>query len=419
MKDVGVSALERWLRFETELMHRGGDPLRVAPDTTNIKDEFLPDSQCASFTIGAYWVDAKWVQSFSKEPLGSVERYFFREFRGTTEVLFLVHPVSKMLYTDFLAQSGAYEAFPENGGLRVIPTASARTVLIWPQAWINEPFFAKLSVDGFIGEVDRKLTAEDLTRSIGVSRILHAASSDLPSNFKFLCETLAIAPKTSKGFGFLIRPVPDAVQTNDLGLIPCFSVYSRARGRTILEKLVNESGKNSVDFLTTCFLAPFAKQWAQLVVEEGFIPEPHAQNLLLEFDKQGKSTGVFVHRDLEGFFVDFEHRKNVGKPIPADLPMVTPLPKNYTQYRLFHRAFNSVYRYFQGTILYELNRFLPRMMECSGETVSFVRSDLEGIFVRELELALSAYTDRRVQLKGPRYKTNLTSAIKRARRDFF
>lgn len=400
-------------------MHRGGDPLRVAPDTTNIDSAFLPDSHRASFKVGAYWVKERFVRVFRGTSLGSVERYFFREFRGSREVLFLVHPTSSYLYSTFLRDSAASEAFPESGGLRVSPTSSTRTVLVWPQQWITEPFFAKLSLDGTIGEVDRKLTSEALARSVGVSQIIHAASPDLPNNFKFLSETLAITPNQAKGYGFLVRPVPIGITSNDFELVPFFSLYSRLRGSSMLEKIIRGSGKNAIEFLTENLLTPFAKQWTRLVVEEGFIPEPHAQNLLMEFDSQGLSTGVFVHRDLESFFIDLTHRRQTGKPLPAHLPMVSPLPQNYSQYRLFHRAFNSVYRYFQGTILYEINRILPQIIENNGEGHSFISSDIEHIFVKELEYSFSYYTNNNVQLGGFQYKRNLKKAIIKARKEFF
>lgn len=414
-----TTALERWIYCERKLMHRGRDFQRVAPDTTNVDRAFLPESTGASFNIGSFWIDERFVRIFEGAAQSSVERYFFRDVEGRKQVLFLVHPMSKQLYSGFLRRCGAIEAFPKTGGLRVSPTSSTRTVLVWPQYWITQPFFVKLSLDGYIGEADRKLTTETLVRSVGISKTIETAGSHTPRNFNFLRETLAIAPNGTRGYGFLVRRIPTSVLSDENDLIPLFSLYSHMREGSLLQKMISTSGRDVIDFLTETLLSPFAKQWTQLVVEEGFIPEPHAQNLLLELDRQGRSTGTFFHRDLEAFFVDFEHRRRVNKPIPADLPAVTSAQRNYSQYRLFHRAYNSLHRYFQGTVLYELDRALPHLIAKLGTAGKLTSSTIEQLFVNELERALSEYASKPVKLSGPAYKRSLKKAIIKARDTYY
>lgn len=399
-------------------MHRGGDPSRVRPDTIDLDVRYLPEAKCSSFGLMAYWVDESFVIVFSAQPISAQERrMFFAEIDGRQHVLFLVHPAAKHLYVDFLKDSGAR---PADIVFRGSPTASTRTLLTWVEGRENEAFFAKLSVPAAIGNVVRTLSDQTLSRSVGVTSILDCARSELPSSIKFLRDSLAVIPRGAGGFGFLVRHIPEEVLLGRVDFVPLFSLYSRSsRELPWLARLIETSRMSTSDFLMERLLAPFAQQWVQLVVEEGVIPEPHAQNLLIEFDHSGRLTGTFVHRDMESLFIDMRHRHKAAKPMPTNLPLVSSVAQNYSQFRLLKRAYNSVHRHFQGTILYEIDRLISEWKrEGVLSTQCEFCDDLESAFVAELERVLGIRCERAVHLNNPGYPEALKAAIVRARRMF-
>lgn len=414
--------IRQWNWFERGLMHRGGDLLRVAPDATDVDPVFLPESDATSFELGAYWIDERFVRVYSADPVASILECSFFMTRGERRyVLFLVHPFSKHLYAEFLASSNARPAFSPGEGLWASPTSSTRTVFVWGAQWQRRPFFAKLSVDGYIGDARRTLTAETLTRSIGVTSIIDAVRHELPANFKILRDAVAFVPCGANGLGFLVRPVPDEVVRQEVDFVPVFSLLSRRKdGGTWLAQLINVSEMSAYDFISENLLRPFARQWTRLVVEEGFIPEPHAQNLLVEMTRTGDLTGTFVHRDMEAFYVDLRHRSKAHKYVPTTLPTVSSLHKNYKQYRMLVRAFKSVYLYFQGTILYEIDRLFHEHRHDAMWSIPSCRSaSMERVFMRELELALEEYTGRTVCLRDGSYSEDLRRALQSARSRFY
>lgn len=414
------TAASRWNYYERRMMHRGGDPRRVAPDTTDVDCRFLPEARQAAFTLDAYWIDERFVRIYSGCVSGShLESCFFSTRGARRYVLFLIHPASRHLYCEFLQSSGARVAYPSGHGLWASPTSSTRTVLVWGEHWKAPPFFAKLSLAASIGEVERTLTPETMTRSIGVSRIIDAARHELPANFKFLRETLSISPRP-RGFGFIVRPIPEEVLRNEVDFVPIFSLYSRQADRIPwLARLISASRMNAHDFIAEHLIVPFAQQWTRLVVEQGFIPEPHAQNLLVEINRGGRMTGTFIHRDMEAFFIDLGHRHKARKHVPKHLPRVTPLRQNYSQFRLLKRAVNSVHRHFQGTVLYQINQLLYDWhYEGFFGNQRPARHSLEWTFSRELERSLGIYTRGPIQLRESSYAQDLKQSIQRARRGF-
>ncbi|MEZ0229142.1 MAG: hypothetical protein ACAI25_10995, partial [Planctomycetota bacterium] len=96
-------------------------------------------------------------------------------------------------------------------------------------------------------------------------------------------------------------------------------------------------------------------------------------------------TGRFLHRDLGGFTVDFEHRKKMGMEERASLPFIDDFAKEYHLDRAVERL-KDVRVYFSGGFVYNIDQELPKWQEkgwVSGDKVA------PGTFEAQFETALS------------------------------
>ena len=409
-------SLRKWNFYERRLLARGGDPARVRPDTSELDRAYLPESNFA-IKLDCYWISRRRVHCFiaGEVPL-HLKAQLFRTQRGISEVLLLVHPAAKSMYSEFIRRANAKKSITRYYGS---PTSSSRTLLVWPAERGNEAFFAKLSLPVMIGDAMRTLSAEVVSRSIGHSMILDDSANTLPLSFKYLPELIGVAPKTLQDAGMIVRGIPKEVITGKVSYIPAFALYGHSGRRTpILLQLALRSGKDLFSYIDDKLLRPFARHWLDLVIYEGFVPEPHAQNLLLEVNGRNELTGNFVHRDFEAFYVDLKHRKRAQKHIPYPLPMVKAIRLNYKQTHFDRRILKSIHSYFQGGFLFMLDRYVQLWKHQGLVDTSTNQVPLEEQFMFHLTNELSARCGKTVRPDPRGTLSWLSSSIKLAKRKY-
>lgn len=391
--------LRDWNYCERALLHRGGDPERVLPDTSDVESRYLPESNQV-FRVPAYWLKSRHVVCVRAEPLGrSLTENLFRSHSKEPEVLFLVHPSAYSRYKPFLRARQARSAHPPYWGA---PTSSTRTLLVWREGREESAFFAKLSLASEIGGAIRTLSQEYVSRSVGITAILDGSKETLPASFGYLREAVGLVPKGLENSGLIIRTVPEDVILGRISLVPMFALYAwRPSRRPLLLRLSAAAGLTPSDYIRDRLCRPFARQWLDLTIDHGFIPEPHAQNLLLETDSAGRTTGRFVHRDFECFYVDLSYRAAAGQFIPQDLPRVASLQMTYPRVFRRRRLANSIHRYFQGSVLFNIDQMLSTWADADVLRGPRPRAgESERTFAREMASALYQKTGERLPLSN-------------------
>ncbi len=319
--------LRAWMSNEQGRMSRSVDQTRLMA-LTNLQDPRFSPETGATFPIKSYWVDAQKMDTFQGLGLdGALKQVLTRTYRGNQQVRLLVHPESEGLYRDFLRGSQPAE------DLMATATASSRTLLVWPRDNPNTAFFAKVSLDKEIGGVRRTISGGEVARSVGINNVIALASRkrELPANFGYIPEVLSTIPRGMKEGGMVIRAIPKEVIAGKVSYVPLFSLYAEPKGggRPLLAEMIAKSGMAPQRFVREKLIQPLTRQYMQLSMLKGIIPEPHAQNVLLEVGPNGLPTGRFIHRDFGGFNIDFGHRKSAGLALPSTLPQINSLEQDY------------------------------------------------------------------------------------------
>ena len=386
--------LKAWISCEQGRMSRAVDHSRLMALTNHQDQRFAPETG-ATFPIKSYWVNADKMRTFKGLGLApELQSVMLRQHQGKRQVRLIVHPESEGLYANFL--KGAQPA----SSLMATATASSRTLLVWPRGKPAGAFFAKVSLDKEIGGVRRTISGGEVARSVGINNVLQLAGKrrELPSSFGFIPEVLSAIPRGMSEGGMVIRAIPKALMRGDVRYVPLFSLYAKPKngGQPLLQEMVAKSGMPMKQFVRDKIIRPFAKQWLKLSVQQGIVPEPHAQNVLLELGRDGLPTGRFIHRDFGGFNVDFAHRKSTGKAMPSKMPTITTLKQDYkvdrygTPGKQIGRNLDS---FFYGGFVYNLDSQVPKWRGAGVREGAFKK-----MLTRELEQQFRAMTGKKVRL---------------------
>ncbi len=382
------AAIREWIYAEQKLLSRAVDERRImAPRHNNQDPNFAPEKG-QIFEVKTYWVSAERMHGFLGDNIPSEFRTMFSRVKnGVTEYRLAVHPESVSLYEEVVR--GA----EQGKSLWATATASSRTLLVWEHGKESMPFFAKLSLNKEIGGVVRTIPKSEVVRSVGINNVLHAESSKLPEHFSFIPEVASMIPKGMDRGGMIIRTIPPELMSGKVKYVPLFSLYASPPegGPPLLARMIEKSGMEPSEFVKTRIIEPMAKQWFDMVVDFGVQMEPHAQNVLIELGKDGLPTGRFLHRDLGGFTVDFEHRKKLGIEERASRPFIDNFEKEYHLDRA-HERLKDVRVYFSGGFVYNIDQELPKWQEkgwVKGDKVA------PGTFEALFEEAMSKELERR------------------------
>jgi hypothetical protein len=396
-------SLQEWMRCEQGCLSRSVDTSRLRSPTENSQDpRFAPENR-ATFAVKSYWVDAGKMRTFEGMGLPRDLRGALTRTRGgKQQVRLIVHPESEALY------SNVTRSATRAPDLMATATASSRTLLVWPQGRPTSAFFAKVSLDKMIGGARRTVSEGETARSVGINNVLQLASrrSELPASFGFLPEVFSTIPRGMSEGGMIIRAIPPAAKSGAKRYVPLFSLYAQPQdgGRPMLAQMIRQSGQPASTFVRDKIIRPFAKQYLELAAKGGIIPEPHAQNVLIELDRGGQPTGKFVHRDFGGFNIDFQHRRSTGKAMPGRMPASTTVEADYkvgrygTPEQMVGRNLDV---FFYGGFVYNLDQNLKGWAQRGWIPKERLgKKTFKKMLAKELESQYRAQTSGRVRIRS-------------------
>lgn len=381
------------IHFEQErFLSASGDPELLEPDDSDLPPSLRPETQ-SRFSIRSFWIPEDQCLGLATSRLeGFVKRQMIREVNGQKQFRLFVHPSSEVLYsplTESLEEAEPYEA---------IPTASSRSLIVFPKNQPELAFIAKLSLDAVLGGVNRRIKDRNITTAIGHELLLEEGSDQLPRDFRWMPEVFGLIPNEVKNAGMLIRQIPRFMRGPTLDYIPVFSIISEypEGSPPLLAQDIRRSKLSASDYLRKRLVRPFVKHWMRLALHYGVIMEAHGQNLMIAVNRQtGQIIPQFAHRDLNGFTIDLSYWNSVGLRTPkAGLPKINSINSEYHQRRRFTTSRESLLHYFYGGILYDIERAINAWKEKAWIS----RVDLQGEFpladmlVEEVQLAYEKET---------------------------
>jgi hypothetical protein len=240
--------------------------------------------------------------------------------------------------------------------------ASHRTLLVWnPRANIP-PFGVKISLDRWVGGLDRKVKLYEIKRSVGISSLLVGTprAEFERQGILLLDDPIGLLHKQTNA-GILARDSPWKLGAGE-EIVPVFSLCASRDRRPRIVELVEASGLEPTAWVETFVLTPLIYQAYFLGMTEGVVGEMHEQNILMEL-RNGIPTKRFWHRDLGGFRADNDLRRLVNKGLEA-LPAHIHLEDLGKQCDVFHEWLHS---YLQGSLVYAVGHAMRNHFEIPND----------------------------------------------------
>ncbi|WP_414473918.1 IucA/IucC family C-terminal-domain containing protein [Microvirga sp. M2] len=277
---------------------------------TEASPRYRPERGAPSFELVAVNTPRDRVSVFQADPSPGLLQHFVRP-QG---VLFAVHP--ETWANETVERLGDIRALPRDMSIRVAPTASTRTVLALERPKNGPGYFLKLHYPVRISRFNRELRRKNIHNSVAVSRDLANLRFD---KFAYLPDTLGVAfGMDEQSWGFLVRETWPRPFVADRFLIPCFALYAgdlnHPDAPPLLVQMIDRLAAEPVSFVVDRILGPVVECWARAARQRGILLESHAQNTLLEVDRDCVPRRV-VHRDFD-VWVDpgARHRAGLGMP---------------------------------------------------------------------------------------------------------
>lgn len=201
---------------------------------------------------------------------------------------------------------------------KVIPTASARTVRLFNgnQYW----GYLKLHYNGIIDRVIRTINEDYCSQSIIVSNMLEEIiRNDENEDWGFYREPYAMLAEVNNKdrdkIGMVYRENKPIVQKDIDIIVPFFGLWSKdflyPNDDVLLVQILNECCGSQVDWVVEKIVEPLIRNYFSLLINYGFQPECHGQNLLIGLTKDLTQT-VIIFRDLESLDIDITWRETRG-----------------------------------------------------------------------------------------------------------
>lgn len=293
----------------------------------------------------AIWLSMSECKIFNtKAPQSSLLR---RKTDKGTELLFLIHPDSKHLYTELIERFS--DMFFEQPALTL---SGSRTFLISIQMKKGIQYvMVKLSLDQKLGGVNRVITLKKAKLAIANSALLQGKKID---QMAFMYEQCAVFPKGSES-GMIIRQIPNFMldPSSNYTAVPFYSLLGREND--ILKKLVSNSDRTVTEFLKECILYPYITFFLDGLFSHHLSVEAHAQNLLLIVNLDTYSVHSktpFLYRDMEGVNIFLTPEKI------AQLPQDLKSKGHFYFDTHVQDTSNAFEHFFVGNVLFNLTKQL-------------------------------------------------------------
>jgi hypothetical protein len=295
----------KWIHQEQKLNDRtiGEEDYPIQPNS--LAPEFWPE-RGPVFWLPEFEAPKQQFRLW-QNPLGSLPGYLSETLSYTYS--YLVHPFT----VEYFLNRGLTGARWKEPRFLATPLASHRSLLVWDPRGNRPPFAVKVSLNRWIGGLNRNLRQKEIRRSVGISTLLAGIPQTALARqgIRLLDDPIGLLPRQTNA-GLLVREIPENLGRGE-EIVPVFSLLaSRAGGRPRIVELVAASGLEPTAWVDEFILRPLIYQAYFLGLTEGLIGEMHEQNILMEL-RQGLPTKRFWHRDLGGFLVDRDLRRLAGK----------------------------------------------------------------------------------------------------------
>jgi hypothetical protein len=369
-------ATKRLIDFEQGLIDRNVDTDKIySPDIANQDLLFRPENQ-KWFSVKTYWIPEEELNAVNHSS-AQINSVMTKSLNGQTFYCLIVHPESESFYQELTSK------YSRGEDMYATSTSSSRTVLIRTKD--DKIFFGKLSLNVKLGGVVRTIPRGEVSRSVGTTMILDEILKKEDPNaspFHYIRESFGIIPKDFERGGMIIREIPTMEESHSL--LPLFSIYAKnANQDSILKKwiqLAEKENKIPREWIKEKILAPFAKGWSHAYLDQHFVMEAHAQNVLIEVDKNNFPVGKFFHRDFGGFNVNLEYYKD--ESWYSKLPYFTDIQTDYHQKSSEKAVVQSLDTYFESGFLFNLNK---EYAEITGDAATDFRLEFRKILALEIE----------------------------------
>ncbi|MGY4884406.1 MAG: hypothetical protein ACP5NZ_02395 [Nanobdellota archaeon] len=237
----------------------------------------------------------------------SDEKRLINELIIKDKIRFFIHPEMLEEYRD----KNIKQLLDISGTVKVSPTSSTRTVMALDRDY---PFMIKTDLERKIGDGVKRLKKSHLQH---IEKLGLEFKDILLDEFGYLAEPFgALFSDNDHEVGMVIREFyAKPEKDNEHYIIPFFSLFFReenSKDNPLLLQIMEKLNKDHSKRINSCFdriIGPYLNTWANLVLKRGLSAEMHAQNTLLEVEKEGTPSRI-IYRDLQDTFVDLDIRKN-------------------------------------------------------------------------------------------------------------
>lgn len=307
---------------------------------SEVAPPYRPRSSQPSFKLVSVMAPRSAVSCFEADPPTALRDFYIRP----QETRFHIHP--EIWTGSGIDHLEELRALRQGEPVRVAPTASTRTVLTTETPEGVPPHFIKLHCPRRISRFNRRFRQKNISNSILASQDVVQVRFE---KFAHLPDVLGFTyGDSSDAWGFLVRERNARPFRPHRFLVPYFSLYGgdlkHCDDTPLLVQLIERLGADAQSFVVEEIMIPVLECWARVVRERGILLESHAQNILLELDKDLRPTRV-VHRDFD-VWVDAETRKRKGlDELPSSID--TDAPQSREQH------YSLVYDHFIGGELFD------------------------------------------------------------------
>jgi hypothetical protein len=387
-------AIALWHWAETSRQDRTCDESRIVRLDTTLPEAYRPAAGLR-FVMRSYSVDEEALVVATAKRVTSRTRLG----HGDEGKLFVVHPSAGPHYRSAFARLRRMGHVRRHDDLDAWPTASSRSLFVRPREKATDPVsIVKVSLPIRIAGERRGVSLRSMLRAVHGSAVL-SRETDLPQLFGHLPEFLGIALRSLPNSGLLWREIPEVIARGRSTLLPLFSLWaSGRRSRPLLLCLAERCGAKPLDFVREVLVSGYARIWCALTVRHGLALEPHAQNLLLEVDAGGRVPGRIWHRDMEDLHIDYAYRWAAERFVPRRLRFTESRNATYRERELTKWLGRSLHTYFQGGVLWPLERSFATWLRRGLVDRAPSRGQLEREFVQCLARELGVRRGHPVHL---------------------
>ncbi len=307
---------------------------------SEVRPEFQPRSRHPSLELVTVFAPESGVSVFRAGPHNDLAQFYVRG----GEIRFLIHPETWAIPdVDRLEE---LRMFRRGDPMPAAPTASTRTVFTTTVMESVPAHFIKLHCPRRISRFNRRFRRKNICNSVDATRDLEHIQFE---RFAYLPDTLGFTYGAGGNpWGFSVRERTPRPFQEGRYLIPYFALFGgdlqHPQDPPLLVQIIERLGAEPQSFVIEEIMLPVLQCWTRVVRERGILFESHAQNVLLEIDRDFRPRRV-VHRDFD-VWVDDEARREAGlDPLGAGIAADSPFPRE--------QHYSLVYDHFIGRELFE------------------------------------------------------------------